>query len=282
MDEVTSDRKRENPSVFISYAKHDSVVALDIATRLQAAGIRVWWDAQLDHGQSWAGAIEERLRSADYVVVLVTRAALEPQWVMKEATRAFRDYNDRAITVLPVLLEDVEMPLSFQGIQFLDLRHKPEGAADAVVSRLSSNLSIDFGGFNSQAFEDLIADILNDLGFSIEREPLVRGRQWDFRATVPVRDPFGATVIENWLVEAKHQSRGRVSVPTIREFIVQAENAYSHGNTKVALITSGQITSAGRELLSSVPLRIVEGVELKRILLTRHHLVLKHISQRLK
>ncbi|MBR0820284.1 TIR domain-containing protein [Bradyrhizobium liaoningense] len=282
MAEASNDGSRSSPSVFISYARSDADVAAELATRLEAAGIGVWRDSHVAPGENWAAAIEGQLRAADYLIILVTHAALASDWVMAETSEAIREYSDRAVTVVPVLLENVEMPLSLSRIQYLDFRGDKQRAMDALVSHLSASVDIDLSEFTPQSFEDLVGDLLVDLGFTVEREPRVHGKQFDFRASVPVRDPFGALATEQWLIEAKHHSSGRVSVQTIREFIGFARSINALENTKLALITSGQLTSAGREILKSTHLRVVEGVELKRILLTRHHLVAKHADRRLK
>lgn len=283
MSETTRDRSPASPSVFISYARQDTEVARNLAEKLQAAGVGVWWDAHIKLGENWAETIEAQLRSADYILILVTTAALQSKQVMANASpRAVREYGDRDVTVVPVLLEDVDMPPSLSGIQYLDFRDNQDRAVDALVSRLSSGAEIDFSAFSPQAFERLVGDLLLDLGFAVEVEPRVPDRGFDFRADVRVQDPFGAVVTERWLIDVKHRSSGRVDVATLSEFIGLAHSLGFAENTKLALITSGQLTSAGREVLKSAPLRVVEGVELKRILLTRHHLITRHMDRRLK
>ncbi len=269
-----------DPSVFISYARADKNVAAGIAERLRAGGVSVWWDAQLGPGQDYAAVIQDRLRAADYVILLLSQSALESRWVMSDMSEALREYNDRAVTVLPVLLDDLQLPPSLSQLQFLDLRHDVQRGVEALALRISASVDANLSDLNEQAFENLLADLLFELGFGVERNWQERSVQFDFKASLPVRDPFGALVNETWFIEAKHHRSGRLSVEVIRSFIgMTSVVLQSQPNTKVALITSGQITSAGREVLMSHPLRVIEGVELKRILITRPHLLARHLGR---
>ena len=149
MSETTRDRSSTSPSVFISYAHQDADVARNLTEKLRAAGIGVWGDAQNQLGDNWAERIESQLRSADYMLILVTTAALQSKQVMANASpRAMREYGDRDVTVVPVLLEDVELPPSLSGIQYLDFRGSQDRAIEALVSRLSSGVEIDFSTFS--------------------------------------------------------------------------------------------------------------------------------------
>ena len=56
--------------VFISYARPDEPVAILVADGLRADGFAVWRDDELPAHRAYADVIEERLHSAQAVVVL--------------------------------------------------------------------------------------------------------------------------------------------------------------------------------------------------------------------
>jgi len=98
--------------VFISYASEDRATAQRVAAGLDAAGISVWWDRQIQVGSEWDKSIEEALTAAKCVVVLWTVPAKQSRWVRAEARAALKK-------VVPIMLEPDSIPLAFTGIQSL-------------------------------------------------------------------------------------------------------------------------------------------------------------------
>jgi hypothetical protein len=100
--------------VFISYASEDRGIAQHIAIGLEAAGISVWWDRQIQVGTEWDKSIEDALAAAKCVVVLWTAHAKQSRWVRAEARAALQQER-----IVPVMLETDAIPLAFTGIQAL-------------------------------------------------------------------------------------------------------------------------------------------------------------------
>lgn len=269
-------------SVFLSHAQQDKATAQLLALRLQDAGVDAWLDANIQVGENWQNAVQRNLRTSDYFIVLVSSVALSSPHFHNEVLRQdfIRELSDRSITVIPILLDDVELPDVIRHIQHVDFRRDPRAAVEDLVSRLESTVNIDFSILSPYQFEELVADLLFDLGFQAEREVIFHGRQFDFRIRFDSMDPFGGSTTEDWLIEVKHYNSGRLSVAAVTEFAGIAL-AMRDQKTRIALIASNQVTSAVRERIRETPVRLVEGVELKRILLTRPELVRKHfVGQR--
>ena len=100
--------------VFISYASEDRTIAQRLAIGLEASGISVWWDRQIQVGSEWDKTIEEALTAAKCVVVLWTGYAKQSRWVRAEARAALNQEK-----IVPVMLERDAIPLAFTGIQAL-------------------------------------------------------------------------------------------------------------------------------------------------------------------
>ena len=100
--------------VFVSYASEDRAIAQRLAMGLEASGISVWWDRQIQVGSEWDKTIEEALAAAKCVVVLWTGQAKQSRWVRAEARAALKQEK-----VVPVMLEADAIPLAFTGIQAL-------------------------------------------------------------------------------------------------------------------------------------------------------------------
>jgi hypothetical protein len=122
--------------VFISYARDESRKAEQLGYALEAQGISVWWDRRIPAGESWANLIEQQLDKSRCVVVLVSRTSIASEWVLDEAA-----YAQDSGKLLPVLLEDVEMPLRMQPIQAADLRGWKGEADHPKLKRLLAEIS---------------------------------------------------------------------------------------------------------------------------------------------
>lgn len=117
--------------VFISYAREDLESAQALAALLQGHGWSVWWDRDLVPGNSFDEVIERELTAAAAVVVLWSEAAVGSSWVRSEAHAA----ADRDVLV-PVLLDDVEVPLRYRIVQGVDLRGWDRRPNDARLPAL--------------------------------------------------------------------------------------------------------------------------------------------------
>lgn len=100
-----------------AYARADHDQAASIARALNLAGFTVFWDINLAAGASWANVIEKELNSAAVVIVLWSARSVTSDWVRVEADFALRQQK-----LVPVLLDDVSLPLGFSQIQAADLR----------------------------------------------------------------------------------------------------------------------------------------------------------------
>jgi hypothetical protein len=76
----------------------------------------VWWDRKIKPGQTFDEVIERELETARNIVVLWSAASVSSEWVRNEAAVAVQ----RGVLV-PVLLDNVRIPLEFRRKQTVDL-----------------------------------------------------------------------------------------------------------------------------------------------------------------
>jgi adenylate cyclase len=103
--------------VFVSYARADEPVAERVAVALRADGYRVWRDDELPAHRTYAEVIEERLKSAQAVIVLWSAEAAKSQWVRAEA-----DAARSAGTLVQAALDGTIPPMPFNQIQCANLK----------------------------------------------------------------------------------------------------------------------------------------------------------------
>ena len=104
---------------FISYSRKDKEFALKFARELKSAGYLVWLD-QLDipTGARWDDAVERALRECEIFLIILTTASISSENVKDEIGYAI-DHGKR---ILPVLLEECEIPLRLRRFQYVDFR----------------------------------------------------------------------------------------------------------------------------------------------------------------
>ena len=103
--------------IFISYSSEDRGKAKDIAEALVEQGFSVWWDRSILPGETFDTVIEEALDAAKCVIVLWSRTSVSSKWVKTEASE-----GDRRGILIPVLIDDVKIPLAFRRMQAADLK----------------------------------------------------------------------------------------------------------------------------------------------------------------
>lgn len=98
--------------VFISYASEDRSRVRELAEALKQLSLDVWWDREILIGSMFDEVIEKQLREARCVIVAWTKESVRSRWVRAEAGAA----ADRGV-LIPVLLDETEVPLAFRHIQ---------------------------------------------------------------------------------------------------------------------------------------------------------------------
>ena len=280
--------RTENPGhpqqVFISYASADRTIATRIAESLSTAGLRVWFSEwELQPGDSIASRIEEGLAASDVLLVLLSPNAVQSNWVQHEWHADLdSQLRNRAVTLIPVLIDDCELPPALSDRKYIDLRTDFDNQIKVLIDQLDVIPYIDFSTIHDEIiFMDVVCDLLADLGFqNIQREvgPLEKG--YDLVATYSNTDPFGAASTETWLVELKLYRKDRVNLRSIQELAMRVT---SYPTTyKGLFITNGILTSVARNYLAEstdkarIDLRVIDGTELRQLLSKRPAIVRRY------
>ena len=103
--------------IFVSYATEDRERVGPLVEVLEGEGWSIFWDREIPPGRSWDDVIQETLDEAQCVVAVWTRHSVESRWVKIEAMEGL----ERGILV-PVVLDDAEIPIAFRRTQAADLR----------------------------------------------------------------------------------------------------------------------------------------------------------------
>lgn len=130
------------PHAFLSYSHVDCAFAETLRKALSRHGVTVWFD---DHalriGDRLARRIAEAIEAVDHVVVLVSPASLESQWIDREVGFGLR--RERKLgkpVVLPILVGGSELPRGIRNRTYADFR--TVGSTRKAMPRLLRTMGV--------------------------------------------------------------------------------------------------------------------------------------------
>lgn len=122
--------------IFVSYKTTDKERVRTLVELLKAQGLNVWWDRNIPPGKTFDQVIEEAINAASCLVVVWSAASVASDWVKTEAAEGAR----RGILV-PVMIDDVSIPLEFRRIQAAKLTDLPRPPGDPDVQGLLASVA---------------------------------------------------------------------------------------------------------------------------------------------
>lgn len=110
-------------SIFISYQHDDKRLAAGLHDGLEERGYFVWRDeGELLVGDSIVERVTAALDQIDFVVVLVSESSVLSPWCQKEVSLAMTgEIAQRGVKVLPVRIDQVEMPPSLKDKLYVEV-----------------------------------------------------------------------------------------------------------------------------------------------------------------
>ncbi len=142
--EATSPLDDRQPRVFFSYSHADAEAVRKVADGLRATGVEVWIDeAELKPGDNINFSIERGLDSADFVAFFISGSSLSSHWARQELDAAISRQvsGGGGAILLPILLEDVEIPPLLRMTVYLDMR---DGNIDRATNLLAATINRQF------------------------------------------------------------------------------------------------------------------------------------------
>jgi hypothetical protein len=127
--------------VFMSYSRKDDSVMWRIVEFLRQQGIKVWVDNEklVPGTPVWEAEIEEAIKAASAIVVVMSPDSKGSEWVRREICLA--DYCQKR--VFPVLVygdEKTSIPIRIITYQYVDIRTNEKAGLDSLSAALSPYL----------------------------------------------------------------------------------------------------------------------------------------------
>jgi hypothetical protein len=128
--------------IFISYARKDEAVALQLTDDLTGRGIQTWIDqVNIRPGQRWDKMVQEALLQAPLMLLLLSHGSSYSENVADE----YHYFLQNQKTIIPVLISDFEMkdmPYRLSRFQYIDFRNDYQLALDSLVEAIHHNLNL--------------------------------------------------------------------------------------------------------------------------------------------
>jgi hypothetical protein len=111
---------------FISYAPEDEEEVKSLYRKLFNAGFKPWMDKRdILPGERWDSSIRRAIRQSDFFLACLSANSVNKLgWIQREIKVALDIWQEKLegdIYLIPVRLEDCEVPESLSGFQWVDL-----------------------------------------------------------------------------------------------------------------------------------------------------------------
>jgi hypothetical protein len=124
-------------SIFISYSRKDVSAMRRIAFHLRDMGLKIWVDNEklIPGTTAWEESIENAIKNAFIIIVILSPDSKSSEWVRREITYADQ-FNKRIFPVLVRGAEESSLPIRLITRQYIDLRTDDEAGLDALSAAI--------------------------------------------------------------------------------------------------------------------------------------------------
>ncbi|MGQ5832923.1 toll/interleukin-1 receptor domain-containing protein [Serratia marcescens] len=125
--------------IFISYS-HDNKDFVDkLAIQLVHRNVNVWLDRwELSIGDSIIDKVQDAVDGASALLVILSKASIASAWCKRElSSGVLRELEEKRVVVMPVLLEDCDIPLFARGKLYADFRTNFDDGLRTVVEGIA-------------------------------------------------------------------------------------------------------------------------------------------------
>lgn len=225
------------PTIFISYSHADRQFVAKLASDLLKQRIRVWWDEwEIKVGDSLLQKIQEGISTSSYLGVVLSPNSVNSAWVQEELNTALvRQLKEKRVVVLPILLQDCQIPPFLMDKFYADFRTDYESGLANLVRSLEPPNTQSHGRGN-------IGEYYNDYAFEWGKE----GERHALRAVIASHSP-----------ELPYVVNCLISVTAIDQFAARL-NEYEEAGFPWA-IRSMMLISAEEMVNQVEPIILIQG-----------------------
>lgn len=139
-------------SIFISYCHQDKDFVDKLAAHLVKNKVRVWIDRwELNVGDSIVDKVQSAIQEASALIVVISKASIKSEWCKKELSAGLlRELEEKRVMVLPVLIEDCDIPLFLREKLHADFRWSFDEGVETTLEAIAKVTSDTLGRIRSK------------------------------------------------------------------------------------------------------------------------------------
>lgn len=124
--------------VFVSHSSQDKPFVRQLCTDIAHSGHTPWLDEwEIKAGDSIPHKIEQGVEDADFVIVILSKNAIESKWVEREwYSKYWDEISSENIKVIPVLYQECKIPQLLKMKKYANFFHDYNSGLDDVLSAL--------------------------------------------------------------------------------------------------------------------------------------------------
>lgn len=140
--------------IFISYSHNDKAFVDKLAIQLVRRNVNVWLDRwELSVGDSLIERVQEAVDGSSALLVVLSKASTASEWCKKELSAGLlRELEEKRVVVMPVMLEDCEVPIFARGKLFADFRTDFDVGLRAVVEGIAKVTNASLARFTEPTY----------------------------------------------------------------------------------------------------------------------------------
>lgn len=125
--------------IFISYSHKDKKFVDKLAMQLVHRNVNVWLDRwELAVGDSIVDRVQEAVDGSSALLVILSKSSTESEWCKKELSAGLlRELEEKRVVVMPVMLEECDVPVFARGKMFADFRTSFDDGLRSVVEGIA-------------------------------------------------------------------------------------------------------------------------------------------------
>jgi hypothetical protein len=115
--------------------------------QLVANNAHIWLDHwELNVGDSIVQRVQDAITTSSALIIVLSKASVTSEWCKKELNVGIiRELEEKRVIVLPLLLEDCEIPIFLKDKMYADFRTYPEEGLRRVLEAIASVTNSDQG-----------------------------------------------------------------------------------------------------------------------------------------
>lgn len=127
--------------IFLSHTSFDKPIVRKFKKLLEEQSFDVWLDEDsILIGDSILKSIERGLLMTDYVLLFISRKALESSWVEKEITAALTlEIEKKDNLILPIVIDELELPLFLKDKKYIKFSNNYKSCINEIISVIERN-----------------------------------------------------------------------------------------------------------------------------------------------